>query len=83
MSKPCRIVFEFYESFPEAQQFLSKTDDDGKAHEKNQRMYLTFKIIKHKASLLNLAEELGNISKACKVIGRDECTYVAVTQECG
>lgn len=26
-------------------------------------------IIKHKAGLLNLAEELGNISKACKVMG--------------
>ncbi len=24
-------------------------------------------IIKHKAGLLNLAEELGNVSKACKV----------------
>jgi hypothetical protein len=26
-------------------------------------------IIKHKAGLLNLAEELGNVSKACKVMG--------------
>ena len=26
-------------------------------------------IIKHKAGLLNLAEELGNIFKACKVMG--------------
>jgi len=25
--------------------------------------------IKHKTGLLNLAEELGNISKACKVMG--------------
>ena len=27
------------------------------------------KIIKHKIGLLNLADELGNISKACKVMG--------------
>jgi len=27
------------------------------------------KIIKHKVGLLNLAEELGNVSKACKVMG--------------
>ena len=26
-------------------------------------------IIKHKGGLLNLAEELGNVSKACKVMG--------------
>lgn len=26
-------------------------------------------IIKHKADLLNLAEELGNVAKACKVMG--------------
>ena len=26
-------------------------------------------IIKHKVGLLNLAEELGNVSKACKVMG--------------
>ncbi|OGT29801.1 MAG: hypothetical protein A3E87_05575 [Gammaproteobacteria bacterium RIFCSPHIGHO2_12_FULL_35_23] len=29
----------------------------------------TDKIIKYKVGLLNLAEELGNVSKACKVIG--------------
>jgi len=28
----------------------------------------TDKIIKHKVGLLNLAEELGNVSKACQVI---------------
>jgi ACT domain-containing protein len=27
------------------------------------------KIIKHKVGLLNLAEELGNISQACKIMG--------------
>jgi hypothetical protein len=27
------------------------------------------KIIKHKVGLLNLAEELGNVSKACKMMG--------------
>ncbi len=29
----------------------------------------TDKIIKHKVGLLNLAEELSNVSKACKVMG--------------
>ena len=29
----------------------------------------TDKIIKHKVGLLNLAEELGNVSKACKMMG--------------
>ncbi len=29
----------------------------------------TDKIIKHKTGLLNLAEELGNVSKACQVMG--------------
>ena len=35
----------------------------------------TDKIIKHKTGLLNLAEELGNVSKACQVMGmcRDTC----------
>jgi len=28
------------------------------------------KIIKHKIGLLNLAEELGNVSKACQVMGK-------------
>jgi molybdenum-dependent DNA-binding transcriptional regulator ModE len=27
------------------------------------------KIVKHKVGLLNLAEELGNVSKACRVMG--------------
>ncbi len=27
------------------------------------------KIIKHKVGLLNLAEELGNVSKACQIMG--------------
>ncbi|KTC76904.1 transposase (ISSod13) [Legionella brunensis] len=33
------------------------------------------KIIKHKVGLLNLAEELGNVSKACKVIGLSRDTF--------
>ena len=32
-------------------------------------------IIKHKAGLLNLAEELGNVSKACKVMGFSRDTF--------
>lgn len=33
------------------------------------------KIIKHKVGLLNLAEELGNVSKACKVMGDSRDTF--------
>ena len=32
-------------------------------------------IIKHKAGLLNLAKELGNVSKACKVMGVSRDTF--------
>ncbi len=43
-------------------------------------------IIKHKLGLLNLAEELGNVSKACKVMGLlgDTCyRYKAAIDEGG
>ncbi|QFT54265.1 hypothetical protein FIU95_06790 [Microbulbifer sp. THAF38] len=33
------------------------------------------RIIKHKTGLLNLAEELGNISKACKRLGVSRGTF--------
>ena len=33
------------------------------------------KVIKHKVGLLNLAEELGNVSKACKVMGLSRDTF--------
>lgn len=32
-------------------------------------------VIKHKAGLLNLAEELSNVSKACKIIGVSRDTF--------
>ncbi len=35
-------------------------------------------IIKHKAGLLNLAEELGNISRACKVMGVHEILFIVI-----
>ena len=35
----------------------------------------TDKIIKHKTGLLNLAEELGNVSKACEVMGMSRDTF--------
>lgn len=35
----------------------------------------TDKIIKHKVGLLNLAEELGNVSRACKVMGLSRDTF--------
>ena len=38
-------------------------------------MNLNQKIIKNKAGLLNLAEELGNVSKACKVMGFSRDTF--------
>jgi len=33
------------------------------------------RIIKHKVGLLNLAEELGNVSKACKMMGLSRDTF--------
>jgi len=35
----------------------------------------TDKIIKHKVGLLNLAEELGNVSQACKLMGLSRDTF--------
>lgn len=35
----------------------------------------TQKLIKNKMSLLNFAEELGNLSKACKVMGSSRDTF--------
>jgi len=37
-------------------------------------------IIKHKAGLLNLAQELGNVSKACKVMGVPRDTFYRYQQ---
>ena len=33
------------------------------------------KVIKHKVGVLNLAEELGNVSKACQVMGLSRDTF--------
>ena len=38
-------------------------------------LHSTDKIIKHKVGLLNLAEELGNVSKACKMMGLSRDTF--------
>lgn len=38
-------------------------------------LHSTDKIIKHKVGLLNLAEELGNVSRACKVMGLSRDTF--------
>lgn len=35
----------------------------------------TDRVIKHKVDLLNLAEELGNVSKACQVMGLSRDTF--------
>ncbi|HDL5454193.1 TPA: helix-turn-helix domain-containing protein, partial [Mannheimia haemolytica] len=37
-------------------------------------------LIKHKTGLLNLAEELGNISQACKVMGMSRDTFYRYQQ---
>ena len=37
--------------------------------------HTTNSIIKHKVGLLNLAEELQNVSKACKVMGVSRDTF--------
>ena len=49
-------------------------------------LHTTNPIIKHKAGLLNLAEELGNVSKACKIMGFSRDTfyrYQELTQDGG
>ena len=38
-------------------------------------LHSTDKIIKHKVGLLNLAEELGKVSRACKVMGLSQDTF--------
>ncbi len=38
-------------------------------------IHSTDKVIKHKVGLLNLAEELGNIAKACSLMGNSRDTY--------
>lgn len=38
-------------------------------------LHSTDKIIKHKTGLLNLAEELGNVSKACQIMGLSRDTF--------
>ncbi len=40
----------------------------------------TGKIIKHKVGVLNLAEELGNVSRACKVVGVSRDTFYRAKQ---
>jgi transcriptional regulator of acetoin/glycerol metabolism len=52
---------------------------DGGAHqpqnEETTMLNTTDKIIKHKTGLLNLAEELGNVSKACQIMGMSRDTF--------
>lgn len=38
-------------------------------------LHTTNPVIKHKAGLLNLAEELNNVSKACKIMGVSRDTF--------
>tara|TARA_B100002052_G_scaffold296376_1_gene324649 strand:- start:754 stop:1041 length:288 start_codon:yes stop_codon:yes gene_type:complete len=37
-------------------------------------------IIKHKTTLLNLAQELGNVSRACKIMGLSRDTFYRYQQ---
>ncbi|STI39335.1 regulator with homeodomain-like DNA binding domain [Escherichia coli] len=39
-------------------------------------LHTTNPVIKHKAGLLNLAEELSNVSKACKIMGVSRDTFI-------
>lgn len=38
-------------------------------------------VIKHKVGLLNLAAELGNVSRACKVMGFSVTPFIAIRQQ--
>ncbi|WP_042092311.1 helix-turn-helix domain-containing protein, partial [Escherichia coli] len=38
-------------------------------------LHTTNPVIKHKAGLLNLAEKLSNVSKACKIMGVSRDTF--------
>ena len=42
-------------------------------------LYSSERIIKHKLGLLNLAEELGNVSRACKLMGLSQDTFYVGT----
>ncbi len=44
-------------------------------NEETTMLNTTDKIIKHKVGLLNLADELGNVSKACQVMGMSRDTF--------
>lgn len=41
-------------------------------------LHTTNPVIKHKAGLLNLAEELSNVSKACKIMGVSRDTFTVI-----
>lgn len=41
-------------------------------------LYTKNPIIKHKAGLPNLADELQNVSKACKIMGFREIHFIAI-----
>ncbi|WP_000903435.1 helix-turn-helix domain-containing protein [Escherichia coli] len=43
-------------------------------------LHTTNPVIKHKAGLLNLAEELSNVSKACKIMGVSRDTFFDTLQ---
>lgn len=45
------------------------------SNKENTMLNTSDKIIKHKTGLLNLAEELGNVSKACQVMGYSRDTF--------
>ncbi len=44
-------------------------------------LHTSDKVIKNKVGLLNLAEELGNVSKACKVMGFSRETFKCIGKE--
>ena len=49
--------------------------DIGAESKRNSQLYTNNPIIKHKAGLLNLVKELGNVSKAYKVMAISRDTF--------
>lgn len=44
-------------------------------------LHITNPVIKHKTGLLNLAEELSNVSKACKIMGGSGLTLTKLPSQ--
>jgi len=58
----------------------ANTTGDAVSRSVTPRMSTVQKIIEHKARLLSLAEEVGNVSRACKVMGNCRGTFYRYKQ---